>query len=143
MKTKFLQLLKVKEQKLKDIELELYHVQNKKSQVLQELDNIVHDISNLTIPKSGSFAKINILYENKKALLKQKESKKQMVKLLEEKIKQTQTMYKRANIEFEKIKYLHDLEIKKILQNIKEQEQKDMDEIANLLFVNKKIGEKL
>ncbi len=143
MKTKFLQLLKVKEQKLKDIELELYHVQNKKSQILQELDNIVHDISNLTIPKSGSFAKINILYANKKTLLKQKELKKQMVKLLEEKIKQIQTMYKRANIEFEKIKYLHDLEIKKILQNIKEQEQKDMDEIANLLFVNKKIGEKL
>ncbi len=139
MKTKFLQLLKVKEQKVKDIELELYHVQNLKAEVLQNIDEIADDILELKFPKSGSFAKMNILFTNKKFLQKQKKIKEEEIILLDEKILEFQRLYKIANIEFEKIKYLHDMEVKKIIQNIKEQEQKDMDEVANILFTNKKM----
>ncbi len=143
MKTKFLQLLKIKEQKLKNIELRLYHVQNLKFNILKEIEDIVHDIKKLELPKNGNFAKIGIVYSNKKYLMQQKEIKKQELIVLENKIVQIKDQYKKASIDYERIKYLHNMEIKKIIHKIKEQEQKEMDEIANLLFTNKNIGSHL
>jgi len=48
-----------------------------------------------------------------------------------------QKEYKIANIEYEKINYLDAQEIEKIKKEKLEQERKDMDEISNVLFVNK------
>jgi len=57
---------------------------------------------------------------------------------LNQQIEGIKELYKEANIDFEKINYLEDLEIKKQLEELKVQENKDMDEIANLLFTKHK-----
>jgi predicted transcriptional regulator len=43
-------------------------------------------------------------------------------------------LYKQANIDYEKIKYIDDLEKKDKIIKIKKDEEKDLDEIAIMLF---------
>ncbi|MCF6173737.1 MAG: flagellar export protein FliJ, partial [Campylobacteraceae bacterium] len=42
--------------------------------------------------------------------------------------------YKKARLEFEKIKYLGEQEIAKKIQKMKKEEQKSLDEISNMLY---------
>jgi flagellar biosynthesis chaperone FliJ len=52
-------------------------------------------------------------------------------------VNQLQEKYKKAHIEFEKIKYLEEQDFVAWIDKIKKQEQLDMDEISNMLFNNK------
>ena len=138
MKTKFSQILKVKQRKVDEIENELMDVRFQKRKTLTRIEEIVKEIEGLKTPQSGSFAEINISHTYLKNLSNQKQSKEQEIIQLDQQIEGIKELYKEANIEFEKIKYLEDLEIAKKLQEIKVQEAKDMDEIANLLHAQKK-----
>ena len=138
MKTKFSQILKVKQRRVDEIENELMDVRFQKRKTLTKIEEIVKEIAGLKTPQSGSFAEINISHTYLKSLSNQKKSKEEEIIQLDQQIEGIKELYKEANIEFEKVKYLEDLEIEKKLQEIKVQEAKDMDEIANLLHAQKK-----
>ena len=44
--------------------------------------------------------------------------------------------FKMQNVEYEKANYLDGLEVKKILDKIRRQESKDLDEISVMLYAN-------
>jgi flagellar export protein FliJ len=138
MKTKFSQIVKVKQRKVDEIENELMDVRFQKRKTLSMIEDILKEIEGLKTPQSGSFAEINLSHSYLKNLSNQKKEKEKEILQLDKQIEGIKELYKEANIEFEKIKYLEDLEIEKKLQELKVQESKDMDEIANLLHAKKK-----
>jgi flagellar export protein FliJ len=139
MKTKFSQLVKVKKRELDEIESKLLEIQNHKRRVESQIENILQEIKELKTPQSGNFAKLNLSYSHLSHLSNQKKSKEEELIKIANKIEAIKELYKKANIEYEKIKYLDEQEIKKQLEEIKIKENKDMDEIANLLHSRKKI----
>jgi len=138
MKTKFSQIVKVKQRKVDEIENELMDVRFQKRKTLSMIEDILKEIEGLKTPQSGSFAEINLSHSYLKNLSNQKKEKEKEILQLDKQIEGIKELYKEANIEFEKIKYLEDLEIEKKLHELKVQEAKDMDEIANLLHAKKK-----
>ena len=139
MKTKFSQIVKVKQRRVDEIENELLDVQNQKRRVFGSIEEVLEEISKIKTPKSGLFSQINISHMHLKNFSNQKERYEEEIVNLEQQIDGLKELYKEANIEFEKIKYLDDLEIKKQLEELKVQESKDMDEIGNLLFTKNKM----
>jgi len=139
MKTKFSQLVKVKKRKVDEIESELLDIQNQKRRVESEIKNILQDIVELKAPQSGNFAELNLSYSYLSNLSNQKKVREKQLLSIMQQIEIVKDLYKEANIDYEKIKYLDEQEIKKQLEELKIKENKDMDEIANLLHSRKKI----
>jgi flagellar export protein FliJ len=139
MKTKFSQLVKVKKRKVDEIESELLDAQNEKRKIHSQIDKISLEISELKTPQSGGFAKLNISFTYLSNLSNQKKLKVEELEKIEHQIELIKELYKEANIEFEKVKYLDELEVKKQLEELRVKENKDMDEIANLLHAKKNI----
>jgi len=139
MKTKFSQLVKVKKRKVDEIESELLDTQNQKRRVEIEIKNILQEIRELKAPQSGNFAELNLSYSYLSNLSNQKKFKEEQLHSIIQQIEVIKELYKEANIEYEKIKYLDEQEIKRQLEELKIKENKDMDEIANLLHSRKKI----
>ena len=52
-------------------------------------------------------------------------------------ISQLRDKYKRAHVEYEKIKYLEEQDFQEHIKKMKKKESLDLDEISNMLFVNK------
>ncbi|MCH9812504.1 MAG: flagellar export protein FliJ [Epsilonproteobacteria bacterium] len=134
MQTKFSQLLKVKQQKVDEIEVEMLDIQNQKKSLLLKIEHLDKDISEISKPVSGHFSQLNLSYTVLSNLSEQKERYNEEVTHIDKQIMGLQELYKEANIEFEKVKYLDDQEIQKILHLMKVEEKKEMDEIANLLY---------
>ncbi len=143
MKTKFSQLVKVKKRRVDEIENELLDIQNQRRSILIKIEDILKEISLIKTPKSGSFSQINISHMHLKNFSIQKRAYEEEIIRVDRQIIGLKELYKEANIEFEKVKYLEDLEIKKQLQLLKIKENKDMDEIANLLFTKQRMEAKV
>jgi flagellar export protein FliJ len=143
MKTKFSQLVKVKKRKVDEIESELLDIQNQKRRVESEIESILQEIRELKTPQNGDFAKLNLSYSYLSNFSNQKKSKEEELIKIDNQIEVIKELYKEANIEYEKIKYLDEQEIKKQLEELKIKENKDMDEIANLLHAKKIIEEEV
>ena len=139
MQTKFSQLLKVKMRRVDEIEGEILDAQNKKRKAELKIIEIEDEIQELKVPKSGEFSQISISsffltnLSNQKSFFKQELSSTQM------QIEGLNELYKEANIEYEKVKYLDDLEKQKYIKELKIKESKDMDEVGNLLFAKKNL----
>lgn len=138
MKTRFSDLLKVKKQKLSEVERELQDVRERKKRLEGKIEAINFEIASLKQPKSGDFTLMQIARETFLSLMNQKEILNQKLTLRTEQIEGLQALYKEANIEYEKVAYLDSEEVQKEMKRIKEEESKALDEIANILFVNKK-----
>jgi len=137
MKTKFSQIVKLKQRKVDEIENEMLDVRNKKKDIIVNIEDLMKELKEINTPNSGAFSEINIANMHLKNLSNQKKSFEEEIVLLNRQIEGLKELHKEANIDFEKIKYLDNEEIKKILQEKKVEENKNMDEIANLLFSRK------
>ncbi len=137
MKTRFADLLKVKKQKLDEVERQLLDVQNRKRRLEYKIEQIDHEIETLKLPKSGEFGLMQISRVGFLTLISQKEQLTTKLLLREQQIVGLKALYKEVSIEYEKIAYLEEEEIQKEMKRVKVEEAKDLDEIANILFVNK------
>jgi hypothetical protein len=135
MKTKFSELLKVKKQKLSEIEQQLAAKRYEKEVVVLQKVQIESEISAFQLPKEGDFSSMKLAIANREYLFKEKEHKENMIKYFEQEIDNLNFLYKEANIEYEKIKHLHEVEVEKMITELLKKESKQMDEIANQLFV--------
>ena len=143
MKTRFTDILKVKKQKLSEVERELLDVQNHKKRLELEIAQVDREVAALQTPKSGDFGTLQMSRHSFISLIQQKEL---FIEKLAVRIKQIaglKELYKEASIDYEKLAYLDADEIKKELKRIAEEESKELDEIANILFVNKREKEEV
>lgn len=131
---KFASILKVKKQNLDLCEVELLKRRNKLSALNDDLNEISKQISAHIFPKNGSTIEIRAnlailaLYQNEKSNLIEK------INLTKTEISHYENLYKNAYIDYEKINFLNDEEIKKNLAKIKRKEQVELDEISMQRF---------
>ena len=138
MNTKFSQLVKLNKQKMDKVEQSL----RKNAQEIffkhEEVATLIKELSSMQEPKEG-------LYQNFLTFAHQKENYRRMIDektaeiaRLKKERQQLQELFKIRNIEYEKAKYLNNLELKKMLEDAKRKENKNMDEISVMLYANAK-----
>lgn len=139
MKTKFTPLVKLNKQKADEVEQMLQ--KNAQEIVLkqEEIDALVREFASLQEPKSGFYQAFLTFVEHKNYYRTMIDEKAYELALLKQKRGELQELFKEKNIEFEKAKYLENLEIKKVLEKVKKQEAKDLDEISVMLYNQKVI----
>ena len=136
--TRYGDILKVKKQKLSEIERELLDVRNHKKRLELEIKELDCEIASLKTPTDGDFGVLQLSRHSFLYLIKQKEALNQKLALRKKQIEGLQELYKEANIDYEKIAYLDAEAFKKESKKRADEESKALDEIANILFVNKR-----
>lgn len=140
MKSKYDSVLKVRKQQLDKAELNLNKARARLLEHERALELANLDFINLcALPQAGD---TNVLRQSLDLLNVAKEAKEraaEKVELSHKEIAHYQHLYKKANLEYEKIKYLRTEEFKKLKEELKRAEDKFMDEIAVSRFFN---GEK-
>lgn len=138
MQSKFSPIAKVRKQQMDLVENSLAKARNEKSLLNKKIDSLLKDIEDSKIPQSGSVSLISIFKAQLNILRREKDSLQNDLIIKEEHIEKLLAEYKSANLEFEKIKYLEEQDFEAHLFKINKQEQRDMDEISNMLFTNEK-----
>ena len=140
MRSKFTSIVKVRKQQMDKIETLLIKARLKKSELKKQLAFTRQDIENTTVPTSGTISKMTIFREKLDILRAEKQRLDEDLLAQKAEVKQLQEQYKKAHMEYEKIKYLQEQEYEEWMQKIKKQEQRDLDEVSNMLFVNKDLN---
>ncbi len=131
---RFSSLLKIKKEDLRRIEILLQSKNNQKNLIFNEIESLYAKLKSMQIPKKESFGKFTLFKESIFNLHKEIEQKREVLKRLNEEIEEIKSNYQKAQIEFEKIKYIQEMENKKILETKRVKEQKELDEISSILF---------
>ncbi len=137
-KRKFSDLLKVKKQKLSEVEQQLQDVQNRCKRLQGEIQQVDLEISQLDFPTSGTISVLHMAQETFRIKRQEKKTLHERLIQREKQLEGLSRLYKEVSMEYEKIVYLDDEEKKEILKEQQEQESKALDEIANILFMNKR-----
>jgi len=138
MKTKFSELLKVRKQKVSEIEQQLAAKRHEKEAAVLHKLQIESEIAAYELPQKGDFSAMQLAISGRDYLFKEKEHKENMIKYFDQEIENLNKLYKEANIEYEKIKHLHEVQMQEMIDAIAREESKQMDEIANQLFIRNK-----
>jgi len=133
-KTKFDSLVKLKKVKIDEVENEVSKLNQAIFQAQEELNKIKQEFSDFQYPKVGNFSLLQQFKILQTALLNQINQQQTNLNMLENQHNHLIEKLKEVNLEYEKFKYLQGDEIKKHLNKLKEQEAKDMDEIALMLY---------
>ncbi len=127
-------ITKINKQKVDKIESELFILKSNIKKIKAEIADIYSSISTLAIPKQGEYKEVNVFRERRRLLNAQKERLLYDLEANNSNLKKKQLEYKKAKLEYEKIKHLEEQEIAKKLIKIKRDEQKELDEVSNMLF---------
>jgi len=133
MKTKFDSVVKLKKQTLDNIERNLQKINSSIQSLKNKIEELESSLLSFTFPKEGHFAELNQIKHQQNILRNEINNLKNQISILEGRKKELLEELKKANIEYEKMKYLQAEEIKKTLKEKKLKEARDMDEIAILL----------
>ncbi len=134
LKTKYSQLLKIRKQKVDSIENVLAILNRYKDSLEKEIVSITKDINMIEEPDSGRFLDFVSKKYSFESMINLKKNKKMMLAQKNKEIEIAKREYKKALMEYEKIKYLDDLAIQKKLDKIKKDESKMLDEISVLTY---------
>ena len=115
------------------IENEIMRIQLDIMRLENGIKEVYEHIKKLEMPSRGSAGLLNFYQEKRQLLNKQKHDLDQKLETKKEMLTEKQTAYKYAQIDFEKIKYLEDQELMIKIEKIKKDEQKELDEMANIL----------
>ena len=138
MNTKFSQLVKLNKQKMDKVEQSL----RKNAQEIffkhEEVATLIKELSSLQEPKEGVYQNFLNFAHQKEDYRRMIDEKTAEIARLKKERQQLQELFKIRNIEYEKAKYLNNLELKKMLEDAKRKENKNMDEISVMLYANAK-----
>lgn len=137
MTSKFTPIVKVRQQEMDKIETLLVKARYQKRVLEENLVSLMVQIEQLEEPKSGTIALMSVFMENLTIIRREKNTLEEKLLIKKKEVLQFQEQYKKAHVEYEKIKYLEQKDFEETIKKIKKQEQLDMDEISNMLFVNK------
>ena len=130
MKSKYSPVLKIKEQKMSDIEIRLFNARSHKSLREAQLASIKDDLAHEEFPSSGDFGTMQLFSFTHAQRIDESELLKQKIIVANGKIIELENEYKEAYKECEKIKFLHNTEVKNMLKKIEKKNQAELDEIA-------------
>lgn len=134
MKTKFTPVVKLRQNKLDEIELALNKARAYESTLKSQLERTRMLLASKPFPKSGDFASLQITLSSQALLTKQIDELKQKITQIAKQILNLQNAHKTAYIELEKVKYLENSQIKEILKERAKIASKNLDEIATQRF---------
>jgi len=137
MTSKFTPIAKVRKQQRDIVETCLAKARFEKREIEQEIIVTCIDIDKIQIPTSGSISLMNMTREKLAIIRQAKDILQERLFTKESEIEQLLQKYKRADREYEKIKYLEGQDFQGWIEKAKKDEQLEMDEISNTLFVNK------
>lgn len=139
METKFNKILKIHKNLVNKIERELLNINATISQKEEKIENLNNTINKMQIPKVSIYGDF-LMFKNKVNLfLSQIQNENNMLDLMKSSRIDINKRYKTALIEYEKINYLHLLEIKEKTNKLKKQEQKTIDEFSGILHHRNKM----
>ena len=138
MKTKFDSIVKIKKNEIEKIERNIQKINASIRMLEDKILALNNKLSSFSFPKNGSFSEFNQYKMMQSSLIEEINNLKNQILILENRKKELLEEYKKANIEYEKMKYLQAEEIKKRLKKQKQKEQIEMDEIAILLSKKEK-----
>ncbi|WP_024787475.1 MULTISPECIES: flagellar FliJ family protein [unclassified Lebetimonas] len=133
MKTKFSSVVKIKKQVVQKLEKDVQKINFSITKLNKKIENLQNILFSLTLPENGNFSLFSQIKSQQHLLRGEMEKLKNQIIVLENRKNELMNELKKANIEYEKMKYLENEEIKKILKKAKLKEAKEMDEIAILL----------
>jgi len=136
-KTQFTDILKIKKNKIKEIEQKIQKVRFGIAKNQERIKEIEEDILNIEYPISGYFSVLqqyNLAMNNMKSEIYNLENQIEQANNI---IAQLQEELKLANLEFEKFKFLNDEVLEKEAKRLKKLEENRLDEIATILFNQK------
>lgn len=134
MKSKFVDVAKVRKRALDHAELALLEARNLEQRLTQELQEIYEELISVEMPKNGDISLLQQVGTTKMILQRQRGDLEEQLASASKRVMQMQEAYKRANLEFEKIKYLEEQEFEAYLKKLKQREQSELDEVALQLF---------
>ena len=133
MKTKFDGVVKIKKQQVERIENDIRKINKSILELNREIEELKDSLLLFTLPKTGTFNKIKQIKESQNIIKNQIQNLENQIVILQNRKNELLNELKKANIDYEKMKYLQNEEIKKALKELKLKESREMDEIAILL----------
>ena len=137
MKTKYSQIVKIKKNEVEKIERNIQKINASIEELNQKIASLKENLSSFSLPQSGNFSIFQELATLKKALNDEIQRFENQLLVLKGRKQELLEELKKANIEYEKMNYLHTQEIKKMLKEKHIKESQLMDEIA--IMLNKKV----
>ncbi|MCR4941508.1 MAG: flagellar export protein FliJ [Campylobacter sp.] len=138
MGSKFTSIVRVKKQALQKAELNLVRARNSLTRLSHDLDEARKEAANITIPKSGNASVLSQSMQFFRVLNQNINQIKENIELRQKEIVHFTNLYKNANIEHEKVKYLEQEDIKMQLKQKKRVEEHALDEFATMKFARDK-----
>lgn len=129
---KFKQILSVKKQALQNAELALNKAKLKKTAVEQELELAKKELD--TYPEPKTILEIKLANEAIFFNLNKQKELVEKISLCEKEVVHFTHLYKKASLDYEKIKYLHDEEVKRKKKELEKKQALELDEIATMRF---------
>jgi len=136
MKTKFSDILKVKKQVVEKIERNIQKINASINNLKVKMNNLENALFSLSTPKEGNFSIFSQIKTQQNLIREEIETLKNQIIILKNRKNELMKELKKANVEYEKIKYLENLEIQKMIKEKRLKENREMDEIAILLRNN-------
>ncbi len=131
-------MMKLKKRQLEEVEKRLVKARAERAAILQEIERLKAQKCNMEFPKEGNISNMGVVFSSRQSLQYRIEMKQNAQERVERQIVEFQEEYRSANLEYEKMKYLDELEVEKLLEALKTKEAKTMDEIALQLAIRKK-----
>jgi len=138
MKTKYTQILKVKDNILQKAQAELELASSRLTEQKKSIEKTIQRQKNQTEPESGSMAMFEQNTLVRQTFMLDLARKEKILRELQTVVFQKQALYRRANIDYEKFKYLNAQEEKAIKDKKTLEEAKFLDEMGGRGFFAKK-----
>lgn len=126
-------MVKINKQKVEKIERDIQKINSSINELNNKIKELEELLSSFLIPKKGNFSYFNQIKSQQFFIRDEIKRVKNQIIMLENRKKELFEELKKANIEYEKVKYLQIQEIKKIIKKNRLKEAREMDEIAILL----------
>lgn len=136
MKSKFADVAKVRKRALDHAELALLEARNLERSLTILLEEVFQELISIQMPQKGGISLLQQVGTTKMILQRQRKDLEGQLASAKQRVGQMQEAYKRANLEFEKIKYLEEQEFEAYLKKLKQREQSELDEVALQLFAS-------
>lgn len=130
MKTKYSTVVKVKKEALNKAESNLNVALSRQAQHEEALTEANKVCESLNLPLKGGASELRESMKLREVARETRDRAAEKVLLSQKEVAHYQHLYKRANLDYEKVKYLEAQELKKLKKELEKIEAKNLDEIA-------------
>jgi flagellar export protein FliJ len=139
MKSKFADIVKIRKRKVDELHDALARIEFQMNQLRITIEELLYALNHEETPMSGMINELLALQEVKRAYKIEIENKRAYLSNLAQSKHNIIEALKIANMDYEKMKYLHESEIEQHRISLKQKEAKNLDEIAVMLYNNRDI----